>query len=173
MKKIVFLLLLTVTFMSCNSGDNPASRIKDEDVQKAKQRMADMNKLPIMKFDYKEVDFGTHNEGDILDTVYTFTNTGEAPLVITKVKASCGCTTPYWPKKPINPGESEKIKVRFNTNHKAGKQHKTVTIHANTKNLTEVISFKAYNIPKSKQDKQSLKRREEILKNRINPRQLK
>ncbi len=173
MKKIAFLLLFIVSFMSCNSGDDPSSRIKDENLQKAKQRMADMNKLPIMKFDYKEVDFGTHNEGEILDTVYTFTNTGEAPLVITKVKATCGCTTPYWPKEPIQPGQSEKIKVRFNTNHKTGKQHKTVTIHANTKNLIEKLSFDAYNIPKNKQDKESLKKREEILKNKIDPRKLK
>ncbi len=173
MKKFVFLLLLTVVFVGCNGGDNPASKIKDENLKKAKQKMADMNKFPIMKFDTRLIDFGTHNEGDILDTVYKFTNTGEAPLVITKVKASCGCTTPYWPKEPIMPGKSEKIKVRFNTNHKAGKQHKTVTIHANTKNLTEVISFKAYNIPKDKQGKEALQKKEAILKNRIDPKTLK
>ncbi len=171
MKKLILLFVASLLIVSC-SNDNPASKIKDENVQKAKQKMAEMNKFPTMDFEVKEIDFGTHNEGDILDTVFKFKNNGEVPLVITNVKTSCGCTTPYWPKKPIQPGETEKIKVRFNTHHKPGKQTKTITIHANTKNLTESIKIKAYNIPATKQGKEKLNEVNKILKNKINPKDL-
>ncbi len=171
MKKIAFILFAFISLMACNN-DNPVSKIKDENVQKAKQKMADLNKFPEMKFETREIDFGTHNEGDILDTVFKFTNTGENPLIITNVKTSCGCTTPYWPKKPIQPGESDVIKVKFNTNHKPGKQTKTITIHANTKNLTEVVRIKAYVNPKTKKEKEKLDKINQILKNKISPEEI-
>ncbi len=171
MKKLVLLFWVSFIFASC-SNDNPASKIKDENVEKAKQKMAELNKFPVMEFETREIDFGTHKEGEILDTVFRFKNTGEVPLVITNVKTSCGCTTPYWPKKPIKPGESEVIKVRFNTNHKPGKQTKTITIHTNTKNLTETIRIKSYNIPKDKQGKEKLSKVNRILNNKIDPKKL-
>ena len=173
MKKVILLTLLFAVFMTACNNDNPASKIKEENVEKAKQRRADMNKLPVMKFETREIDFGTHNEGDVLDTVFKFTNTGDAPLVITNVKTSCGCTTPYWPKKPIQPGESEEIKVRFNTRHKPGKQTKTITIHTNTKNLKEIIKIKSYNIPNDKKGKERLKKVSKILDNKLSPKDLK
>ncbi len=173
MKKIMLLFSLTAFLMMACNNDNPASKIKDENLKKAQQKREEMNKFPKMAFETKEIDFGTHNEGDILDTVFKFTNTGEVPLVITNVKTSCGCTTPYWPKKPIQPGESDVIKVRFNTNHKPGKQTKTITIHANTKNLTEVVKIKSYNIPKDKKGKEKLDKINKILNNKIDPKQLK
>ena len=164
----MFLLMLFAGLLltACNN-DNPASKIKDENLKETQQKLADMNKFPKMEFPIREVDFGTHNEGDILDTVFKFTNTGEVPLVISNVKTSCGCTTPYWPKKPIDPGKSDVIKVKFNTNHKPGNQVKTITIHANTKNLTEQIKIKAYINPKSGKGKQKLQKVNKILKNKI------
>jgi len=176
MKKTVFVLsLLTLWLTGCNN-DNPADKIKEENVQKAQQKREDFDKFPVMEFETREIDFGTHHEGDILDTVFKFKNTGEVPLVITNVKTSCGCTTPYWPKKPIQPGqpgESEQIKVRFNTAHKPGKQTKTITIHANTKNLTEVVKIKSYNIPKDKEGKEKLEKINKILNNKLTPEELK
>ncbi len=172
MKKLVFLSFIAgLLFTACNN-DNPANKIKEENLEKAQEKRAEMNKFPTMEFETREVDFGTHHEGEILDTVFKFKNTGEVPLVITNVKTSCGCTTPYWPKKPIKPGESEEIKVRFNTNHKPGKQTKTITIHANTKNLTEVIKIKAYNIPKDKKGKEKLDKVNKILQNKLSPEEL-
>lgn len=171
MKKAVFLLLIITGIFACNN-DNPSSKIKEENLEKTKQKMEDLNKFPEMKFETREIDFGTHDEGEVLDTVFKFTNTGEIPLIITNVKTSCGCTTPYWPKKPIQPGESEQIKVRFNTAHKPGKQTKTITIHANTKNLTEVVKIKAYVNPKSKKEKEKLEKINTILKNKVSPEEI-
>jgi len=173
MKRIILALSLGMFLFTACNNDNPAAKIKDENLKKAQQKRAELNKFPVMDFETKEIDFGTHNEGEILDTVFKFKNTGEVPLVITNVKTSCGCTTPYWPKKPIQPGATDVIKVRFNTNHKPGKQTKTITIHANTKNLTEVIKIKAYNIPKDKKGKEKLNKINKILQNKIDPAKLK
>ena len=172
MKKLVFLILLASIVLTACNNDNPASKIKDENLKKTQQKLSEMNKFPKMDFEIREVDFGTHNEGDILDTIFKFTNTGEVPLVISNVKTSCGCTTPYWPKNPIKPGETEKIKVKFNTNHKTGNQVKTITIHANTKNLTEQIKIKAYINPKSKKDKEKMQKVNRILKKKIDLKEL-
>ena len=172
MKRVFLLILFAGLVLTACNNDNPASKIKDENVKEAKQKLSEMKKFPKMEFEYKEVDFGTHDEGEILDTVFKFTNTGEVPLVISNVKTSCGCTTPYWPKKPIKPGESDVIKVKFNSNHKRGNQVKTITIHTNTKNLTEQIKIKAYINPKSKKDREKFQKVNNILNKKIDLKQI-
>ncbi len=77
-------------------------------------------------------DFGKVKDGEIVEKSFAFKNTGESPLVISNISASCGCTTPEWPKEPIAPGTESNIMVRFNTTGKPGPQNKTVTITANT-----------------------------------------
>lgn len=84
-----------------------------------------------MEFEETEFDFGVIDEGENVSHTYKFTNTGNEPLVITNAKGSCGCTVPQWPKEPIQPGESNEIKVEFNSKKKTGKQQKRVTIEAN------------------------------------------
>jgi hypothetical protein len=100
-------------------------------------------KYPVMTFNKKEHDFGVINEGDKVETVFTFTNTGEADLLITNASASCGCTVPDYPKEPIKPGKSGKMKVSFDSNGKPGLQQKTINITANTVTGREVLSIKA------------------------------
>ncbi len=139
MKKLLLLFLTAIFIWSCS--DDPARKIKKENLKKAKQELAEMNKFPVMKFDVTEIHFGKHREGEILDTVFHFTNTGEAPLIISKVRTSCGCTVPEWPKEPIQPGERGVLKVRFDTHHKKGHQVKTITIHSNEKQLTHVVKI--------------------------------
>lgn len=78
-----------------------------------------------------EHDFGTINEGVKAEHVFKFENTGNAPIVITDVRASCGCTTPEWPKEPIMPGESASIKAVFDSNGRPGNFYKTITITSN------------------------------------------
>lgn len=63
---------------------------------------------------------------------FIFTNTGDAPLIITKSKGSCGCTVPVWPKEPIMPGDTNKIKVKYDTK-RTGSFTKTVTVTSNSK----------------------------------------
>ena len=73
----------------------------------------------MIEFDQQTFDFGTVNEGDIVDAEFTVTNVGETDLIITKATPSCGCTVPIWPRQPIKPGESSKIIAKFNTKRKS------------------------------------------------------
>jgi hypothetical protein len=106
--------------------------------------------LPKFEFEEESYDFGTINEGDIVTHVFKFTNTGEAPLVISSATASCGCTVPEWPRDPIAVGEEGEIKVQFNSRKKPGVQNKTVTITANTYPKINRIRIKA-NVLKAEQ----------------------
>lgn len=77
-------------------------------------------------------DFGAVPEGPSAETVFEFKNVGNEPLIIQNASASCGCTTPEWPKEPILPGKTGKIKVRFNTAGRGGQPFdKTVFIASN------------------------------------------
>ncbi len=100
---------------------------------------------PVPKFEFVEssFDFGTITEGDVVDHIFTFTNTGEAPLIISSATASCGCTVPQWPREPIPVGGEGEIKVQFNSRNKPGIQNKTITITANTYPKINRLSIKA------------------------------
>jgi len=85
-----------------------------------------------MLFEEYEHDFGVMDEGDKVEHIFKFTNTGENPLILENCKGSCGCTVPTCPKEPIQPGGEGEIKVVFNSRGKKNKQTKRVTITANT-----------------------------------------
>ncbi|MEQ9466074.1 MAG: DUF1573 domain-containing protein [Ekhidna sp.] len=99
--------------------------------------------LPAIKFEEELHDFGTIKDGDVVEHVFSFVNDGEAPLIISDAKATCGCTVPEWPKEPIPVGGSGEIKVRFNSKNKPGVQNKTVTLTANTWPTTQRVRIKA------------------------------
>jgi LEA14-like dessication related protein len=103
---------------------------------------------PIMKFEQPLMDFGKITEGDSIVHYFKFTNVGKEPLVINTAQASCGCTIPAWPKKPIQSGERGEIKVVFNSKHKKGIMNKTVTIYANTQPENNQVSFRVEVLPK-------------------------
>ena len=117
-----------MTFVSCK--DKAAQKVNEENVAEAAERDAKNTDLPVMTFAEVEHDFGTINEGDVVEHTFTFTNTGKAPLVIVNAKGSCGCTVPTYPKEPILPGESAEVKVRYDTK-RVGPFTKTVTLTTN------------------------------------------
>ena len=88
---------------------------------------------PKIVFDKTLHDFGKVNEGDgAVSYDFKFTNTGSTPLIIQHVGASCGCTTPEWPKQPIRPGETGFIKVSYDVKGRAGAIDKTITVLSNS-----------------------------------------
>ena len=91
----------------------------------------------------KEIhDFGTFDQHGDGNYEFIFTNTGDAPLIISNAKGSCGCTVPVWPKEPIVPGASNVIKVKYDTK-RIGAFNKSVTITSNAiSNPTQVIRIK-------------------------------
>ncbi len=110
---------------------------------------------PRFKFDKTEHDFGTINEGDVVETVFAFTNVGKTELIITSAKGSCGCTVPQWPKEPIMPGEAGEIKVKFNSYRKPNLQQKQITLRTNTEGGKEILKIRAQVTPSPKMKQNS------------------
>ncbi|WP_025743621.1 DUF1573 domain-containing protein [Aquimarina pacifica] len=150
MKKGILVLagVFAMTVMSCK--DKAVEKVKEENVEIAADRDAKNTDFPVMAFAETEHDFGTINEGDVVEHKFEFTNTGKAPLVIVSAKGSCGCTVPEWPKEPIAPGATGEMLVKFNSNGKPNQQTKQVTITANTEAGKEIIKIKASVTPKAK-----------------------
>ncbi|MGI9532873.1 DUF1573 domain-containing protein [Lutimonas sp.] len=151
MKKVLVLSVLSLSLMTISCKDNAANKIKSENLELAKERD---NEIKVggakIKFDKTEHDFGVINEGDVVETVFSFKNSGKSELIITSAKGSCGCTVPEWPKEPIMPGEEGTIRVKFNSDKKPNLQQKTITLVTNTDQGKEILKIKAQVTPKSK-----------------------
>lgn len=90
---------------------------------------------PVITFESKAHDFGDITQGEKVEHTFTFTNSGNEPLIITNVQVTCGCTTPKgWPRDPIPPGQNGEITVGFSSSGKIGRQHKPITIISNAAN---------------------------------------
>jgi len=76
-------------------------------------------------------DFGTINQGRVMETEFTFQNTGKDTMTIENVMGSCGCIATSWPKQAILPNENGKINVKFNSNGKIGQHLKSFTVYTN------------------------------------------
>ena len=96
---------------------------------------------PSLKFDKTEHDFGKIPQSEPVTCEFTFTNDGDAPLILTNVKASCGCTTPDWPQEPIMPGAQGVIKATYNA-AAAGAFDKTITVYSNATKPELILKLK-------------------------------
>lgn len=111
--------------------------------------MTVMAQQPVITFNETTHDFGKINEADgRVTTVFEFKNEGMIPLVLTNVRASCGCTTPKWTREPIEPGQTGQITVTYNPNGRPGRFQKTVTITSNASEATIRLYIKGEVIPK-------------------------
>ena len=143
MKKLILGIcaLSLVLFASCK--EDASSKIKDENVAQAAERDANSGKLPVIKFDKTEHDFGIIQDGTPVETVFSYTNVGESPLVVVDIKTTCGCTVPQnWDRTPLAAGESSKFTVKFNGKG-SGMVTKSLTVVANTAKGNEVVRIKA------------------------------
>lgn len=95
---------------------------------------------PNIEFESTVVDYGEILKGSNGIRVFTFTNTGDSPLEISKVYSSCGCTIPKKPEAPIAPGEKGEIQVKYDTN-RLGPIRKTITVNSNA-TATPIVSLK-------------------------------
>ena len=163
MKKLLFFFIsATIVLASCQSDGSEKSVEEvqamvpsDEKIPAAKnvankQPVEPEDTVNVAKLQFPEAvfEFGTVNEGEKVNHVFEFTNTGKEPLVISNARGSCGCTVPEWPKEPIAVGEKGEIKVVFNTAGKKNQQTKTVTLTANTYPVSTVLSLKGTVTPK-------------------------
>jgi hypothetical protein len=116
---------LFVTTMICLSVGVISAQAQNQ------QKAVDANS-PKMTFKGGDTyDFGTIKEGPLAEHIFEFKNTGKEPLIVQNASASCGCTTPEWPKEPVLPGKTSKITVRYNTQGRVGPFSKDVYIQSN------------------------------------------
>ena len=135
-----------LAFTGCK--ENAASKVNTANVAVAAERDAAAKQIPVMTFDKTEHDFGTIEQNAPQETVFSFTNTGNAPLIITDAKSTCGCTVPEKPEGPVAPGEKGELLVKFNGSGQNLVQ-KTITVTANTEKGQELLRIKAFVNPKN------------------------
>lgn len=90
------------------------------------------NTQPIIKFEKTEFDFGKILQGEVVSYTFHFTNEGTAPLIISSVNKSCGCTASDFPREPIAPGQKGDIKITYDSKGHHGFQSKTLVVNSNT-----------------------------------------
>jgi len=119
-------------------------KVKSENVSQATERDAVAGDYPAITFEETVHDFGEIENGTPVETVFSYTNTGKAPLVITNIKSTCGCTVPQnWSKEPLAPGASANFTVKFNGKG-ANKVSKTINLTANTESGKESVKITAF-----------------------------
>jgi hypothetical protein len=96
---------------------------------------------PAITFEEVKYDFGSVVQGGTVDHTFKFKNTGNAPLVISNIGVSCGCTTPEWTKEPVMPGKTGTIAAHFNSTGKMGMQNKVLTIESNAAAGSTTVSL--------------------------------
>jgi hypothetical protein len=107
------------------------------------------NKVAKIEFKTDIIDYGTIEKGADGLRVFVFTNTGNAPLIISDVKSTCGCTVPKRPKGPIMPGETGEIEVKYDTK-RVNPIRKTITVISNAETPTVALKIKGMVIDPSK-----------------------
>jgi hypothetical protein len=167
MKKTVYIVASLILFSACGGSSIEVKKqaatknsavaaggqseaelnesLKEIQKEEAQREKEELEKYTTLSFNEIEHDYGTVKEDSENTTNFIVTNTGNKPLIIEKVEASCGCTTPEKPEKPILPGKSDKIKVVFHPKPgQVGEQNKTVTVTANSSPRMTVLKIKAF-----------------------------
>jgi hypothetical protein len=141
MKQLI-LLLVSLALVSCNSSSDEKT-ITTDLVNSPLTANSNAEKVLTPNIEMLETsyNFGEIQQGESVTHDFILKNTGDADLIISAAKGSCGCTVPQWPKTPIAKGEEAAIKVTFNSAGRSGKQNKTVTLVSNAIPNTKVITI--------------------------------
>lgn len=139
MKQIVLAVSVLLMMASCNVKTDNASNSDSSRIDSLSglppgvpnPEPVDSATAPRIKFEKETYDFGTVTSGEKVTYNFKFKNIGKSPLIISNAEASCGCTVPEYPSKPVNPGEDGVIKVVFDSSGKTGMQNKVVSITSN------------------------------------------
>lgn len=147
MKRITYVLYLSFLLAACNSENNSTNgnsgNVSPDIVNNPATASGTSQETgkPAFEFSETNFDFGTINSGEEVTHEFKFKNSGDADLIISQVKGSCGCTKPEFSEAPIKPGEESVIKVTFHSEGMAGQLVKDVTILANTTPTTKVLTI--------------------------------
>lgn len=141
MKKVIIVFILGVLLCSCHGGDGP--KLSGDLVTNPKSANQSKGVQAVIQFDKTEHDFGKIIQGEVVSYTFHFTNAGDAPLIISNVDRSCGCTASEFPRQPIAPGEKGDIKITYDSKSHHGFQSKTLVVHANTNPSLTSLRIKA------------------------------
>jgi len=147
MRSILLFVCLMVAFASCENKAAKEDSLLDASklVNNPKNSNGTLNKdtsnLPFLHLTVPSThDFGKIQEGEKVQTTFTFTNTGQSPLLISNTETSCGCTVSECSKEPIQPGGAGWIKATFDSYKRPGSFQKTLKVYANTyPNVTNLV----------------------------------
>lgn len=142
-KAFKIVLLAAVVGLICSCQDNGQQKLSSDLVTNPKSADKPSDVKPVMQFEKTEFDFGKILQGEVVSYTFHFTNTGKAPLIITSIEKSCGCTTGDFPRQPIDPGKGGEIKVTYDSKGHFGFQSKTVVVNANTVPSQTTLRVKA------------------------------
>jgi hypothetical protein len=117
----------------------------------ASSPLISQEKLAEIEFKETIIDYGTIENGEDGVRIFEFKNTGNAPLIFSRIFSSCGCTIPKKPEKPILPGESGKIEVKYDTK-RTGIFQKAITINSNAKTSNIILRIKGEVLPEPDED---------------------
>jgi hypothetical protein len=143
LKNFLTIIILSFFFSACN--ESASSKINPNN----KSSIQKESNYAEITFDRVFHDFGMVSEGEIVKTIFKFTNTSENDLYIVDAMGSCGCTVPKYPKNiPIKPGGTGEIEVNFDTNGRPDLQQKMVKVSANTPSGGQLLRIQAFVEPK-------------------------
>jgi len=143
------IILITLAFAAaCNTADNKTDTETDKHMQdslaavKRNQILQDTSNVTTIQWlDSTYIDMGKVKDGQVVEVSFRFKNSGNKPLVITNVSASCGCTIPERPEQPFAPGEEGVIKAKFDSKGRPGVNTKQVYVTANSVPNSFQLSF--------------------------------
>jgi hypothetical protein len=118
-------------YISSNDQNTPELRLSFTANIIDVNHLSDKSAGPRLKFDYTSHDFGTVNEGKVVDWTVNFKNVGNKDLEIKNVQTSCGCTAAVVSGKSLKPGETGSLRIEFDSTNKTGKTSKTISVDSN------------------------------------------
>lgn len=149
MKRVIMsVLCLAVSMAAVKAQDHKAPIVNNPTAQQAPQTEAVDANAGIFKFKEETHNYGSVPEGPKAECDFEFTNTGKKAITISNAVGSCGCTVPQWPHEPILPGKKGTIHVSYNTEGRAGRISKTVTISSDAQQKSMVLSITGEVTPK-------------------------
>ena len=141
MLKINIIILLFLFVFSCTNNRSKQLTTSIVTSNLTADKNPEKISMPEIEIDQDYFDFGEIDQDKSIRIDFKLKNTGNAPLLISSVKGSCGCTVPEWPKEVVEPAEETLIKVTFNSGKREGKQKKTVTLITNAIPSTRVFTI--------------------------------
>lgn len=142
MKRYILALVVILGLFSCESNDNKINASLVNNPASADGINKNMS-TPAIKFEKTEHDFGKILQGEQVSYTFKFKNVGNAPLIITSIEKTCGCTSPEYSSQPIKPGENGKITITYDSKGHKGFQNKRLVVKANTNPSETILRIKA------------------------------